>query len=418
MHIEGELAEKIGMKDVYREQATLTTGNFVKLHELLWFSDHHEYVHDENRMDDGNLLNSHCFPSARLEELCKPKYSKYGEPELELKFRRSSEHIMPGKISYNLGLPPLDTHPILFWLTNFISPLGLPAKKRTELEQQQEYQRSHSLGLRIQAPRRRHVSSTKPTELKPMLSGEDSRRNFENGNRIIRSNTQPNKNAMSKATGDGAPSLPAPPRSPEGIAPLQDLIALRASDRSVGYQDALRPQYLDLDAWRRHISACIPAYLRSLSDLTNFACPHPELPVVCRSEAELWLYLADIHRVHESAIKERKSHLEDRQGAGIVYRPTRSRGYEANYRKIMHPFPSDLKRGLTTYSETPLTAFSMSALTCINDDDDLWDRRAYYASIDTALSLLEGDSADAVDFAKPSGFTIYRPTAVDLGLAL
>lgn len=42
--IEGELAEKLGLKDLHREQAFLTIENYVKLHELLWFNDHHDYV--------------------------------------------------------------------------------------------------------------------------------------------------------------------------------------------------------------------------------------------------------------------------------------------------------------------------------------------------------------------------------------
>ena len=42
----------------------------VKLHELLWFNDHHDSMHDGCRMDNASLLNTHCFTSARLKELC------------------------------------------------------------------------------------------------------------------------------------------------------------------------------------------------------------------------------------------------------------------------------------------------------------------------------------------------------------
>jgi hypothetical protein len=78
-YIEGELAEKLGLKDLHREQAFLTIENYVKLHELLWFNDHHDYAHDGCRVDNGNLLNTHCFASARLKELCRAKYRVRGK---------------------------------------------------------------------------------------------------------------------------------------------------------------------------------------------------------------------------------------------------------------------------------------------------------------------------------------------------
>ncbi|KAH7255156.1 uncharacterized protein BKA55DRAFT_725354 [Fusarium redolens] len=62
----------------------------------LWFSDHHDYVHEGYRVDNGTLLNTHCYTSARLSELCQAKYKdvvflvgrKDGEPELKLKIQR------------------------------------------------------------------------------------------------------------------------------------------------------------------------------------------------------------------------------------------------------------------------------------------------------------------------------------------
>ncbi len=58
-YIQDELAEKIGLKDLHRQQAFLTIENYVKLHELLWFNDHFDYAHDEYRVDNANLLNTH-----------------------------------------------------------------------------------------------------------------------------------------------------------------------------------------------------------------------------------------------------------------------------------------------------------------------------------------------------------------------
>jgi hypothetical protein len=73
-YIEGELAEKLGLKDLHRDQEFLTIENYVKLHEHLWFNDHHDYVHEGCRVDNANLLNTHCFTSARLKELCQAKW--------------------------------------------------------------------------------------------------------------------------------------------------------------------------------------------------------------------------------------------------------------------------------------------------------------------------------------------------------
>lgn len=77
--IEGELAERVGLKDLHRETGFLTIENYVKLHELLWFNDHYDYVHDGFRVDNTSLLNTHCLTSARLQELCQAKYKVRGK---------------------------------------------------------------------------------------------------------------------------------------------------------------------------------------------------------------------------------------------------------------------------------------------------------------------------------------------------
>ncbi|KAM5357705.1 hypothetical protein ACJZ2D_015990 [Fusarium nematophilum] len=137
-YIEGELADKIGLKNINRAQGFLTTENFVKLQEKLWFSDHHDYVHEGYRVDNATLLNTHCYTSARLSELCQAKYKdvvflvgwKDGEPELKLKIQRrvckgkdkkQPEHILYERLSSNRGPPPLYAQPILFFLANFLS---------------------------------------------------------------------------------------------------------------------------------------------------------------------------------------------------------------------------------------------------------------------------------------------------------
>lgn len=73
-YIEGELAEKIGLKDLHRDPTFLTIENYVKLHEKLWLDDYHDYLHEGYRVDNATLLNTHCYTSARLKEVCQAKY--------------------------------------------------------------------------------------------------------------------------------------------------------------------------------------------------------------------------------------------------------------------------------------------------------------------------------------------------------
>ena len=73
-YIQGELADELGLKSLRKEQTFLTIENFVKLHQFLWFEDFHDYVHEGYRVDDANLLNTHCFSSTRVAELCGAKY--------------------------------------------------------------------------------------------------------------------------------------------------------------------------------------------------------------------------------------------------------------------------------------------------------------------------------------------------------
>src|SRR6266699_5031597 len=73
-YIEGELAEKLGLKDIHRVPTFLTRENYVSLKELLWFNDSHDYVHEGYRVDNSTLLDTHASTSARLKEVCQAKY--------------------------------------------------------------------------------------------------------------------------------------------------------------------------------------------------------------------------------------------------------------------------------------------------------------------------------------------------------
>ncbi|KAF5531769.1 carbonic anhydrase 2, partial [Fusarium mexicanum] len=98
-YIEGELATKIGLlkgKKGQKKKAFMTIENYVHMQNRLWTDDFHDYVHEGSRVDSANLLNTHCFTSARCQEICQATYQdmqcilswKDGLPEYRLKFTR------------------------------------------------------------------------------------------------------------------------------------------------------------------------------------------------------------------------------------------------------------------------------------------------------------------------------------------
>ncbi|KAK4095597.1 hypothetical protein Purlil1_393 [Purpureocillium lilacinum] len=98
-YIEGELAKKLGLptgKKAHKKKTFLTIENYVHMQERLWCNDYHHYIHEAYRLDNANLLNTHCFTSARLQEVCQARYQDLecliswadGVPEFRLKFTR------------------------------------------------------------------------------------------------------------------------------------------------------------------------------------------------------------------------------------------------------------------------------------------------------------------------------------------
>ncbi|KAK0728527.1 hypothetical protein B0T26DRAFT_673041 [Lasiosphaeria miniovina] len=72
--IEGELKDKVGARNLKRPVTFLTIQNYDHMQEFLWLPDCHAYVHEGERVDNANLLNTHCFTSARLQEVCQARY--------------------------------------------------------------------------------------------------------------------------------------------------------------------------------------------------------------------------------------------------------------------------------------------------------------------------------------------------------
>ncbi|KAJ6439078.1 carbonic anhydrase [Purpureocillium lavendulum] len=102
-YIEGELAKKLGLptgKKAHKKKTFLTIENYVHMQERLWCNDYHHYIHEAYRLDNANLLNTHCFTSARLQEVCQARYQMKAPDGLP---------------------PPLFAQPLLHWLANVIS---------------------------------------------------------------------------------------------------------------------------------------------------------------------------------------------------------------------------------------------------------------------------------------------------------
>ncbi|PTB40350.1 hypothetical protein M441DRAFT_70173 [Trichoderma asperellum CBS 433.97] len=97
--IEGELAKELKLrkgKDGHKDRKFFTIENYVQMQSFHWSEDFHDYIHEGMRADYTNLLNTHCYTSARLREVCQAVYgdlevilaSKDGIPEFRLKFAK------------------------------------------------------------------------------------------------------------------------------------------------------------------------------------------------------------------------------------------------------------------------------------------------------------------------------------------
>ncbi|RYP14043.1 hypothetical protein DL767_010440 [Monosporascus sp. MG133] len=131
-YIDGKLAEKIGLSREKKTPTFFTVESYVNLQLYHWVSDHHDYKHEGSRVDASNLLNIHCFTSARLrEDLFCLVGRKNGQPDIKLDFKRKickgldykqPEHPLAERLEGPDGLPPpLFAQPMLHWLVNIIS---------------------------------------------------------------------------------------------------------------------------------------------------------------------------------------------------------------------------------------------------------------------------------------------------------
>ncbi|KAL2015888.1 hypothetical protein VTK56DRAFT_4663 [Thermocarpiscus australiensis] len=138
-YIDGELADKIGLSRERKPPTFFTIESYVSLQLHHWVSDPHEYRHEGSRVDGTNLVNTHCFTSARLQEVCGAKYEdliclvgwKDGQPDIRLDFKRKickgldykqPEHPLAETLQGPDGLPPpLFAQPMVHWLVNIIS---------------------------------------------------------------------------------------------------------------------------------------------------------------------------------------------------------------------------------------------------------------------------------------------------------
>lgn len=169
-------------------------------------------------------------------------------------------------------------------------------------------------------------------------------------------------------------------------------------------------QHLDLSAWRRHISKCIPAYIRTRPDSINIPCPRSECPVLLPSEEDLWHHLRDIHSVEEAPTKKRKSSPEESQDDGV--------GSPRPAKKTRTKFPTDRisnsvvrsgdSAGLgfvhlsALHLEPSSPTFSRSTSSSTSGEDSLWDQQKDCSSTCTGLSsLLDDANLDGEDRSSP-----------------
>lgn len=64
-----------GKKHKKAQQPILTMENYVRMQMYHWMRDGHQYQNEGYRVDNTNLLNTHCFTSARLSEVCQAVYN-------------------------------------------------------------------------------------------------------------------------------------------------------------------------------------------------------------------------------------------------------------------------------------------------------------------------------------------------------
>jgi hypothetical protein len=68
------LAEKLGLSTKIKKQTFMTLTSYAHMFVQMWFEDSHDYRHEGSRVDASNLLNTHCYTSARLQEVYGAKY--------------------------------------------------------------------------------------------------------------------------------------------------------------------------------------------------------------------------------------------------------------------------------------------------------------------------------------------------------
>ena len=76
-YIQGPLAREIQLisgKRAKRTKKFFTAECYMKLQAFNWSNDWHVYVHEGARVDATNMINTHCYTSARLQEVCQARY--------------------------------------------------------------------------------------------------------------------------------------------------------------------------------------------------------------------------------------------------------------------------------------------------------------------------------------------------------
>jgi hypothetical protein len=170
-------------------------------------------------------------------------------------------------------------------------------------------------------------------------------------------------------------------------------------------------QFPDQTGWQRHISQCIPEYVKSLGTKDSIPCPHLLCPTVLHSESDLWRHLGDIHSTDKPHAAKKRQHSPDkgqdnkfkssnaarrkqpRLIAKLESAPKR-RPEDPIGRKFVNISAMDFDPSPTDVIETAAVIDS-STLCCSIQGDSVWDEHDDSSSTETSLPSLSSDLFEA-----------------------
>jgi Chromo (CHRromatin Organisation MOdifier) domain len=162
-------------------------------------------------------------------------------------------------------------------------------------------------------------------------------------------------------------------------------------------------QFPDRTSWQRHISVCIPDYVKSLESKDSLPCPHPLCAAVRHSESDLWDHLGDTHDTHEpDAGKKRRRQRgegEDERAEMSGAATTKRRRLQEKLEDEDSKVPGGRKSAVKGCSEDPLgyTFVNISAMNFDPGPTDVIEMAGAFSSSSSHRSTLDGSVWDNCD---------------------